>query len=146
MQYWNPTAALLVFTVAPSGMASRHFRLAWAQQPQWVTGVGAAVVFQNLFRLGNNDEFPADQFLTNELECAAALVTGELGFRQIKDDFLYRQILCQLVNGSLFLPGVGLDGKGFFRRFFCLVVLGDFCLIEQTYLVLAQDIVFFSLD
>ena len=36
VQYWNPTAALLVFTVAPSGMASRHFRLAWAQQPQWV--------------------------------------------------------------------------------------------------------------
>ena len=32
------------------------------------------------------------------------LVTGKLGFRQIKDDFLYRQILCQLVNGSLFLP------------------------------------------
>ena len=37
VQYRNPTAALLVFTVAPSGMASRHFRLAWAQQPQWVT-------------------------------------------------------------------------------------------------------------
>ena len=30
VQYWNPTAALLVFTVAPSGMASRHFRLACA--------------------------------------------------------------------------------------------------------------------
>ena len=30
VQYWNPTAALLVFTVALSGMASRPFRLACA--------------------------------------------------------------------------------------------------------------------
>src|SRR5699024_6521721 len=37
LQYRYPTAALLVFTVAPSGMASRHFRLAWLQQPQRVT-------------------------------------------------------------------------------------------------------------
>ena len=42
-----------------------------------VAGIGAAVVFQNLLRLRDNDEFPADELLTNELKSAAALVTGE---------------------------------------------------------------------
>lgn len=39
-----------------------------------VAGIGAAVVFQDLLRLRDNDEFPADELLTNELKRAAALV------------------------------------------------------------------------
>ena len=48
-----------------------------------VAGIGAAVVFQNLLRLRDNDEFPADELLTNELKSAAALVwipEGQLQF------------------------------------------------------------------
>lgn len=67
-----------------------------------VAGIGAAVVFQNLLRLRDNDEFPADELLTNELKSAAALVTGTPGFRKVNYNFFYRKILCQLVNGSFF--------------------------------------------
>ena len=49
-----------------------------------VAGIGAAVVFQNLLRLRDNDEFPADELLTNELKSAAALVTGKPGFRKLR--------------------------------------------------------------
>ena len=51
-----------------------------------VAGIGAAVVFQNLLRLRDNDEFPADELLTNELKSAAALVTG-LPFDSISPSF-----------------------------------------------------------
>ena len=37
---------------------------------------------------------------------------------------------------------MGLDCKGLFGRFLCLVVLAVFCFIEQAYLVLGQDIAF----
>lgn len=46
----------------------------------FVTGIGTAVVFQDYFRLRNNDQFPADEFLANELKRTAALVTGKLRF------------------------------------------------------------------
>lgn len=108
----------------------------------FVTGIGAAIVFQDFLLLRNDDHLPADQLFANELKGTAALATGKLRFRQIKDDFLHRQILCQLVNGSPFLPSVGFYSKDFLRRSFCLVVLTDFSLIEQTHLVLAQDIGF----
>ena len=42
-----------------------------------VTGIGTAVVFQNLFLLGNNDKLPANQLLANELKGTAALVTSK---------------------------------------------------------------------
>ena len=47
----------------------------------FVAGIGTAVVFQDLLRLRNNNEFPADQLLTNELKSTTALVTGQSGFR-----------------------------------------------------------------
>ena len=56
-----------------------------------VAGIGTAVVFQDLLRLRDNDEFPADELLTNELESTAALVTGELGFRKANYNFFYRK-------------------------------------------------------
>ena len=105
-----------------------------------VAGIGAAVVFQNLLRLRDNDEFPADELLTNELKSAAALVTGKPGFRKVNYNFFYRKILCQLVNGSFLLPGMRFYGKGFLRRFLRLAVLTDLRLIEQAHLVFAQNI------
>ena len=53
-----------------------------------VAGVGAAVVFQDFLGLGDHHQLPADQLLANELEGAAALAAGALGFRQIDDDLL----------------------------------------------------------
>ena len=105
-----------------------------------VAGIGAAVVFQDLLRLRDNDEFPADELLTNELKSAAALVTGKAGFRKANYNFFYRKILCQFVNGSFLLPGMRFYGKGFLRRFLRLAVLTDLCLIEQAHLVFAQNI------
>lgn len=105
-----------------------------------VAGIGAAVVFQDLLRLRDNDEFPADELLTNELKSAAALVTGKPGFQKVNYNFFYRKILCQLVNGSFLLPGMRFYGKGFLRRFLRLAVLTDLCLIEQAHLVFAQNI------
>ena len=81
-----------------------------------------------------------DELLTNELKSAAALVTGKPGFRKVNYNFFYRKILCQLVNGSFFLPGMRFYGKGFLRRFLRLAVLTDLCLIEQAHLVFAQNI------
>ena len=101
-----------------------------------VAGIGAAVVFQNLLRLRDNDEFPADELLTNELKSAAALVTGKPGFRKVNYNFFYRKILCQLVNGSFLLPGMRFYGKGFLRRFLRLAVLTDLCLIEAAVYVI----------
>ena len=105
-----------------------------------VAGIGAAVVFQNLLRLRDNDEFPADELLTNELKSAVALVTGKPGFRKANYNFFYRKILCQLINGSFLLTGMRFYGKGFLRRFLRLAVLTDLCLIEQAHLVFAQNI------
>lgn len=51
----------------------------------FVAGIGAAVVFQNLLRLRNNNEFPPDELLSNELKSATALVTGKSGFRQVNE-------------------------------------------------------------
>lgn len=71
-----------------------------------VAGIGAAVVFQDLLGLRDDNKLPADELLTNELESTAALVTGEPGFRKVNYNFFYRKILCQLVNGSFLLPGM----------------------------------------
>lgn len=47
----------------------------------FVTGIATSVVFQDFFRLRNNDQFPADELLANELKRTSALVTGKLRFR-----------------------------------------------------------------
>ena len=46
-----------------------------------VTGIGAAVVFQDLLRLRDNNQFPADQLLTNKFESTTTLITSQSGFR-----------------------------------------------------------------
>ena len=105
-----------------------------------VAGIGTAVVFQDLFLLRDNNQFPADQLLTNKFKGTAALVAGKPGFRQINNDFFNRKILGQFVNGSLFLSGMRLDGKGLLGGLFCLVVLAVFCFIEEVQLVFVQNI------
>ena len=57
-----------------------------------VTGIGTAVVLQDLFFLRDNDEFPANQLFTNEPEYTTTLVAGQLGFRQLQHDLFYRQV------------------------------------------------------
>ena len=71
-----------------------------------VAGIGAAVVFQDLLRLGDHHQVPVDQLFANALEGAAALAADALGFRQIEDELLYRKVLRQLVNGVLLLAGI----------------------------------------
>lgn len=44
-----------------------------------VTGIGTAVVFQDLLRLRDNNQFPANQLLSNKLECTTALVNLDSG-------------------------------------------------------------------
>ena len=107
-----------------------------------VAGIGTAVVFQDLLRLWDNNQFPADELLANELESTTALVTSQSGFRQINNNLFYRKVLCQFVNGSFLLPGMGFYSKSFFGRFFCLMVLAVFCFIEEVQLVLTQNIGF----
>ena len=58
----------------------------------------------------------------------------------MEHDFFYGEVFCQLSNGALFLARVGLYREGFLCRFFCLVVPYQFCLVEQTDLVFAQNI------
>ena len=105
-----------------------------------VTGIGTAVVLQNLFFLRDNDQFPANQLFTNEPECTTTLAAGQLGFRQLQHDLFYRQVFRQFVNRTLFLPGVALYRKGFLGRFFCFGVLHQFRFMKQTHLVFAQNI------
>ena len=85
---------------------------------------------------------PGGQLLANELEGAAALAAGALGFRQIDDDLLHGKILCQLVNGALLLPGVSLDGEGLLGGLLRLVVLTVLCFVEEVHLVFVQNIGF----
>lgn len=73
----------------------------------FVAGIGTAVVFQDLLRPRNNNQFSANQFLANELKSTTSLVTGQSGFRQINNNLFYRKILDQFVNGSFLLPGMG---------------------------------------
>lgn len=85
-----------------------------------VAGIGAAVVFQNLLRLPDNDEFPADELLTNELKSAAALVTGTPGFdpfvcRRTGTDFL-RQNDCHTAASLLRQGRRSQDGDLYSRR------------------------------
>ena len=47
----------------------------------FITGICTAVVFQDLLRLRNNNELPANELLANELKSATALVTGQPGLR-----------------------------------------------------------------
>lgn len=71
----------------------------------FVTGIATAVVFQDLLRLRDNDQFPADELLSNELKGTAALVTGKSGFRKDYYNFFYGKVLCQFVNRFSFSSG-----------------------------------------
>ena len=73
----------------------------------FVAGIGTAVVFQDLLRLRDNNQFPTDELLANELKSTTSLVTGQSGFRKVNYDFFNRKILCQFVNGSFLLTGMG---------------------------------------
>ena len=105
-----------------------------------VAGIGTAVVFQDLFLLGNNDKFPSNQLLSNKLKSTTALVTGQSGSRKVNYDFFNRKILGQFVNRSFLLPGMGFYCQRFFGGLFCLVVLAVFCFIEEVQLVFVQNI------
>ena len=50
------------------------------------------------------------------------------------------KLLCQLINGPFFLPGMRFHRESFFRGFLCLFILAHFCLIEECDLVLVQNI------
>ena len=108
----------------------------------FITGIGAAVIFQDLLLLRNNDQFPANQFLANKLKRATALVAGKLGLLEFKYNLFYRKILCQFVNCSLFLPGMRFDRKRLLGGLFCLVALAVFCFIEEIQLSFFQNIAF----
>ena len=105
-----------------------------------VAGIGNSVILQDLYLPGDHEHFPAHKLLANGLECTAALLTDQLGFRQLQQDLFHRKILCHLVNGLLFLTGVGVDGKGLLGGFLCLVVLTLFGFVKQAHLVLGQNV------
>ena len=90
--------------------------------------------------LRNNNQFPANQLLTNQPERTTTLAAVQLGFRQLEYNLLYREIFCQFGNCALFLSGMRLYRKGLLGGFFCLVVLHLFRFIKQTDLVFPQNI------
>lgn len=106
----------------------------------FVTGICTAVVFQDFLRLRNHNEFPANQLLSNEFECTAALFASHFGFRQINNDLFYREVLCQFLNGSFFLTRMGRDSKGLLGGFLSFVVLAVLSFVEEVQLVFIQNI------
>ena len=105
-----------------------------------VTGIGHGIVGQQLHLTWNHLQLMTGKLLANRLESPSALAANARVFRQFQQNLLFLKIGGHFLQRTLFLPGMGLDGKGFLGGFLRFVVLFLFRFVEQTELLLAHDV------
>ena len=109
-----------------------------------VAGIGNGVISQQLYLLGYDLHFMAQEFFANGLHFSAAFAADQLVFRQFQKHFLFREAVQHLGLAALLLPLMLRNQNGIRGRLLHLGGLLFFCFIEKAGLVMQNIAVFLA--
>ena len=99
----------------------------------FVTGIGNSIVSRQLYLLGNNLHFMAQEFLANGFHFPAAFAADQLLFREFQKYLLFRNIVQHFCLAAFLFPLVGLYKNGILGRLLRFGGLLFFRFIEKAF-------------